>query len=73
MPQTPKEEVKLKAVAGATYPLVNGSYTPDAAVGELTQGLTSSSTDLKAKGTENYLSSFPYLGVPHSGFSTPSS
>jgi hypothetical protein len=24
-------------------------------------------------GTENYLSSFPYLGVPHSGFLVPAS
>jgi hypothetical protein len=23
-------------------------------------------------GTENYLSSFPYLGTPHSGFLVPS-
>jgi hypothetical protein len=65
--------IELKAIAGATYPLVDHSYTPDAAVGELTQGLTSSATDLTAKGTEKYLSTFPYLGVPHSGFSTPAS
>jgi hypothetical protein len=24
-------------------------------------------------GTENYLSSFPYLGVPYSGFAVPAS
>ena len=30
-------------------------------------------SDLSAKGTESYLSSFPYLGVPYSGFSTPAS
>ncbi len=29
-------------------------------------------TDLSAKGTEHYLTVFPYLGVPYSGFSNPS-
>ena len=28
---------------------------------------------LSAIGTENYLSTFPYLGVPHSGFLVPAS
>jgi hypothetical protein len=31
-------------------------------------GLTAGRTDLTAMGTENYLASFPYLGIPHSGF-----
>jgi hypothetical protein len=53
------------------YPLVDSSYTPDAAAGELTEGLTSSGSDVTAMGTENYLSTFPYLGVPHSGYSQP--
>jgi hypothetical protein len=65
--------IELRCVAGASYPLVDPSYTPDAAAGELTEGLTKSATDLSAMGTENYLSSFPYLGVPHSGYSTPAS
>jgi hypothetical protein len=65
--------IELRAVAGVTYPLVDSKYTPDAAAGELTEGLTKSATDLTAMGTENYLSSFPYLGLPHSGFSTPAS
>jgi hypothetical protein len=65
--------ISLRAVAGVLYPLVDSSYSPDAAAGELTEGLTSSATDLTAMGTENYLSSFPYLGVPYSGYSTPAS
>jgi hypothetical protein len=65
--------IELRAVAGATYPLVDSSYTPDAAAGELTEGLTSSAGDVTAMGTENYLPKFPYLGVPHSGYSTPAS
>jgi hypothetical protein len=58
--------VELRAVAGLTYALVDKSYTPDAAAGKVTDGLTPSS--VKAP----YLTSFPYLGVPYSGFTTPS-
>src|SRR6202142_3428846 len=32
--------VELRAIAGATYPLVNSSYTPDGAAALLTDGLT---------------------------------
>jgi hypothetical protein len=56
--------IELKAVAGATYPLVNPGYTPDGAVAAVSQYLT------PAPG--RYQSSFPYLGLPHDGFSTPS-
>ncbi len=58
--------VELRAIAGVTYPLVNHSFTPDAAAGAVTDGLTSG--DVKA----GYLSQFPYLGVPYSGFDNPS-
>jgi hypothetical protein len=54
--------VELRAVAGATYPLVNPSYTPDGAVGALDQGLTPA--------PDRYQSAFPYLGTPHDGYST---
>ncbi len=54
--------VELRAIAGATYPLVDKSYTPDAAASLLTDGLTSSNT--------SYLSQFPYLGTPQSGYNT---
>ncbi|HEY5251336.1 MAG TPA: DUF4331 domain-containing protein [Acidimicrobiales bacterium] len=65
--------IEIEAVAGATLGLVDPSYTPDPAAGAVNQGLTSSGTDLTALGTENYLPSFPYLGVPHSGYDTPAS
>lgn len=65
--------IELRAFAGATLPLVDPSFTPDGAAGAITPGLTSSPTDLTAKGTENYLSTFPYLGAPHQGFLTPAS
>ncbi|HEV2362035.1 MAG TPA: DUF4331 domain-containing protein [Acidimicrobiales bacterium] len=62
--------IELRAVAGALYGLV-ATYTPDAAATEVAEGLTTGPTDLAANGTENYLSTFPYLGVPYSGYSTP--
>ena len=49
--------VELRAVAGVTYALVDPSYKPDAAAGEVTDGLTPAS--VKAP----FLTSFPYLGV----------
>ena len=54
--------IELRAIAGLTYPLVDPSYTPDAAASQLTQGLT--------PGPDRYQSTFPYLGLPHDGFST---
>ena len=58
--------IELRALAGVTVPLVDKSFTPDAAAGELTDGLTPA--DL---GTP-YLNVFPYLGVPYDGFDHPS-
>ena len=63
--------IELQALAGLTLPLVDPTYKPDGAVSAVSDGLTSSASDLTAKGTENYLSSFPYLGVPHSGYDVP--
>jgi hypothetical protein len=54
--------VELRAIAGATYPLVDKGYKPDAAAALLTDGLTQDST--------SYLSAFPYLGTPQSGYQT---
>ena len=58
--------VELRAVAGVTYALVDKTFTPDAAAGAVTDGLTPDSLDVP------YLNQFPYLGVPHSGYTTPS-
>jgi hypothetical protein len=57
--------IELKAVAGATIPLVDPSYTVDGAVGAVSSYLT--------PGTDRYQASFPYLGTPHDGYHTPSS
>jgi hypothetical protein len=56
--------IELRAVAGATIPLVDKAFTPDAAASKVTDGLTAS--------PGRYLATFPYLGVPQSGYSTPS-
>ncbi len=63
--------IELRALAGATYALVDKSYKPDAAAGILTQGIVSTSTDLTADNTVHYQSTFPYLGKPHAGFDVP--
>src|SRR3954454_19392247 len=57
--------IELKAVAGATIPLVDSSYKVDGAVGAVSSYLT--------PGTDRYRSTFPYLGSPHDGYDTPSS
>jgi Domain of unknown function (DUF4331) len=64
--------IELRAVAGATLPLVVPSFTPDAAAGAVSFGLTTGGSDLTASHTEHYLASFPYLGTPYPGFSNPS-
>jgi hypothetical protein len=51
--------VELRAVAGATLPLVNPNFTADAAASQLTDG---TKNDMQA------LTSFPYLGHPHEGY-----
>ncbi len=55
--------IELRAVAGVTIPLVDKSFTPDAAAAKVTDGLTAK--------PNRYLASFPYLGTPLSGYSTP--
>jgi hypothetical protein len=59
--------IELRAIAGVTVPLVDKSFTPDAAASLVTDGLTAASVP------SGYLDEFPYLGVPYSGFDTPKS
>jgi hypothetical protein len=58
--------IELRAIAGVTYPLIDKKFTPDAAAGKLTDGLTPASVSSPSLGQ------FPYLGVPYSGFDNPS-
>jgi hypothetical protein len=54
--------VELRAVAGITIPLVDPSFTPDAAAGAVQDGTSNTNPP--------YLSSFPYLGTPAGGYQT---
>jgi hypothetical protein len=54
--------VEFRALAGATIPLVDKSYTPDKAAALLTDGLDQTST--------SFLAQFPYLGTPVGGYQT---
>jgi hypothetical protein len=65
--------IALRAVAGATLPLVDKTYTADAAAGAVTDGLTANASDVTALGSQSYLPSLPYLGVPHGGFAAGAS
>jgi len=56
--------VELRAIAGATIPLVDKSFTPDKAAGLITDGLKPP--------MDRYLDTFPYLGMPLDGYGTPS-
>jgi len=58
--------IELRAIAGATYALVDNTFTPDPAASQVDDGVTPDSLDIP------YLNRFPYLGVPNSGFNTPS-
>ncbi len=58
--------IELRALAGATIPLVDPSFTPDGAASAVTDGLTPSDI------SSGFLATFPYLGIPYSGFDNPS-
>ncbi len=53
--------IELRAIAGATYPLVAKGYTPDGAAGLLTDGST----------PPQFGGHFPYLGLPYDGYHHP--
>ena len=57
--------VEIRAVAGLTIPLVDPTFTPDAAASLVKDGTS--------PGPNRYQSTFPYLGTPLDGFDTPSS
>jgi len=54
--------IELRAIAGATIPLVDPSYTPDGAASLVTDGVT-------PPGNVTYRSTFPFLDTPKSGYS----
>jgi hypothetical protein len=54
--------IELRAVAGATIPLVDPTFTPDDVAAKLTDGTTNTNAP--------YLDSFPYVGTPAGGYQT---
>ena len=58
--------VELRAIAGVTFSLIDKNFKPDAVAGQLTDGLTPANLDIQ------FMPHFPYLGLPHDGFDTPS-
>jgi hypothetical protein len=65
--------IELRCVAGASYPLVDASYTADGAAGaiyDIENPAHFTPAQLAEVGAK-YLRTFPYLSHPHDGFSTP--
>jgi hypothetical protein len=58
--------IELRAIAGATVPLVDPAYVVDSVVPDVTDGLTGTSV------ANQPLTAFPYLGVPYDGYHNPS-
>lgn len=54
--------IELRAIAGATIPLVDKSYKPDAAAAVIKDGTRNTNA--------HYLDHFPYLGTPAGGYQT---
>ena len=54
--------IELRAIAGATIPLVDPSYTPDGAASAIQDGTSNTNAAL--------LKVFPYLGLPGGGYQT---
>ena len=57
--------IELQAIAGATIPLVDKSFKPDAALADVSDGVTGAGL--------KFLANFPYMGTPYSGYDVPSS
>ena len=56
--------VELRAVAGATYPLVDPTFTPDGAVSVIEDGTFNNPG-------RTFLDVFPYIGLPYAGYDVP--
>jgi hypothetical protein len=56
--------IELRAVAGATIPLVDPTYTPDGAIAAVEDGTYNNPGRV-------LLEHFPYMGLPYSGYDVP--
>ncbi len=59
-------DIELRAIAGATLPLVEPSFTPDGAANIVGDGVDTN--PVQPPNTNSFLSSFPYLPHPVSGY-----
>lgn len=57
--------IELRAIAGATYALVDKTFKPDDAASKVDDGVGPD------KVSSPFLNRFPYLGVPYNGFDNP--
>jgi Domain of unknown function (DUF4331) len=55
--------IELRAVAGATYPLIDPNFTPDAAVNAIEDGTFPP--------RRTFLDRFPFVGLPYAGYDVP--
>ena len=60
-------DIEIKAIAGATLPLVDKNYTTDGAVSLVTQGIPAGNP-VQPPNTTPFLSVFPYLPHPVPGY-----
>ena len=63
--------IELRAVAGVTYPLINPKFTPDGAAGAIYDVENPEDKVTPNTPPVSYLSAFPYLNTPYSGFERP--
>src|SRR6266571_7770027 len=59
-------DIELKAIAGATLPLVDPTFTPDGAAGLVGDGVDTN--PVQSPNTTSFLSTFPYLPHPVPGY-----
>ena len=59
-------------IPGVTFPLVDKTFTPDAAAGAITDFLSPPGPSGPSTVSSPFLNVFPYLGVPYDGYHNPS-
>jgi len=59
-------DIELRAIAGATLPLVDNAFTPDGAAGLVADGVDSN--PVQSPNSTPFLSTFPYLPHPVAGY-----
>jgi len=64
--------IELRAIAGVTVPLVDPSFKPDGAAGQITDFSNATGTFDPNLVSSPFLNVFPYLGVPYDGYHNPS-